>query len=139
MNETQPKQNRKVILGAIIAAVLVIAALAAAYFIFSPKPAQGSKAITVVVVDNNGKEKSYSHKTDAEYLLGALKEIKGFEISGSDSEYGLFVTTVNGVTAGEGGSYWAFYVNDSYCNYGVDSQPVYDGDAFRIVYEVWAG
>ncbi|MBR6381239.1 MAG: DUF4430 domain-containing protein, partial [Lachnospiraceae bacterium] len=32
-------------------------------------------------------------------------------------------------------AYWAFYVNDEYCQYGIDSQPVADGDAFKIVYE----
>ena len=34
--------------------------------------------------------------------------------------------------------YWSFYVNDEYCNYGIDSQPVHDGDKFRIEYTVSA-
>ena len=46
------------------------------------------------------------------------------------------VVEINGVTADYNvdQSYWAFYVNDEYCNYGVDSQPVADGDVFRIEY-----
>ena len=54
------------------------------------------------------------------------------------SEYGLMINTVNGVTAdyNADGSYWAFFVNGEYCNYGVDSQPVNDGETYTIAYTV---
>ena len=32
------------------------------------------------------------------------------------------------------GAYWGFSVNGQYCNYGIDEQPVEDGDAFVIAY-----
>ena len=32
-------------------------------------------------------------------------------------------------------AYWGFYINGEYCSYGIDSQPVSDGDIFEIVYE----
>lgn len=68
-----------------------------------------------------------------------MEEADGLEFSGTESEYGLMVETVNGVTAdfNVDGAYWSFYVNGTYCNYGVDSQPVEDGDAFQIKYEVY--
>ncbi|MEE0967314.1 MAG: DUF4430 domain-containing protein, partial [Bacilli bacterium] len=46
---------------------------------------------------------------------------------------------VNGVTAdyNTDGAYWGFYVNEEYCNYGIDQQPVNDQDAFQIVYTIY--
>lgn len=103
---------------------------------FAPSTQEGSKSITIEVVDDKGEKTSYDVKTDAEYLRGAMEETKGLEFSGDDSEYGLMVIVVNGVTADYNvdGSYWAFYVNDEYCQYGVDEQPVNDKDVFKIEY-----
>ena len=59
-------------------------------------------------------------------------------IPGSDSEYGLFITSINGITAdGSDGAYWSIYVNGEYGQYGADSQPVNDGDAFSFRYETF--
>ena len=67
-----------------------------------------------------------------------MEEAKGLEFDGTESEFGLTLETVNGEnTDFNNGSYWALYVNDGYCNYGIDSQPVYDGDAFQIVYTIY--
>lgn len=48
----------------------------------------------------------------------------------------MMVETVNGVTAdwNVDQSYWAFYVNGEYCNYGIEEQPVANNDTFQIVY-----
>ena len=53
-----------------------------------------------------------------------------------DGPYGPMLLSINGEFAefNTNGAYWAFYVNDGYCNYGVAEQPVEDGDAFQIVY-----
>ena len=129
------KTNRKVVIG-IAALAAAIALLAVIFFVFREKPVEGSKAITIEVVDNEQKSVTYDVKTDAEYLRQAMEEAKGLEFSGTESEYGLMVTIVNGVTAdyNVNGAYWSFYVNGGYCNYGIDTQPVLDGDAFRIEY-----
>ena len=65
-----------------------------------------------------------------------MEEADGLTFEGTESEYGMMINTVNGETADYSidGSYWSFYVNEDYCNYGIDSQPVVDGDAFKIVY-----
>lgn len=131
------KSNKKIIIG-IIALIAVIAVLAAVYFIFREKPVEGSKSITIEVVNQSSESENYQLKTDAEYLRQAMEETEGLTFSGTESEYGMMVETVNGETAdyNADGAYWAFYVNGEYCMYGIDSQPVEDGDAFSIVYTV---
>ncbi len=138
MTETK-KTNKKALFG-VVALVAVIAVLAAVFFTFREKPVEGSKAITIEVVDNAQASTVYELNTDAEYLRQAMEEAEGLTFSGTESEYGLMVDTINGITADYSvdGAYWSFYVNDAYCNYGIDSQPVEDGDAFLIRYEVFA-
>lgn len=136
MAETK-KSNKKVILAVAILAV-VIAAMAAVFFIFRPKPAEGSKEITIEVINKAQESKVYELKTDAEYLSQAMEEAKGLEFSGTESEFGLTLITVNGEdTDFNNGSYWGIFVNGEYGMYGVDSQPVYDGDVFQLVYTVY--
>jgi hypothetical protein len=128
--------TKKILLG--IVAVVVLACLfVLAYNVFSPKATQGAKAITIEVIDDADKSTTYEIHTDAEYLRGAMEE-SDIEFSGTESEYGMMVETVNGLTAdyNADGAYWAFYVDGEYCNYGIDSQPIEDGEAYQIVYTV---
>lgn len=129
------KTNKKVLFG-ILALAAVIAVLAAVYFIFGEKPVAGSKSITIEVVNKARETTSYEVKTDAEYLRQAMEEAEGLTFSGTEGEFGMVVDTVNGETANfnTDGAYWAFYVNEEYCNYGIDTQPVMDGDTFTITY-----
>lgn len=133
------KNNKKVVLG-VVALVALIAVFAVVFAFMREKPVEGAKTFTVEVVDNEQKSTTYTGHTDAEYLRQALEELEDFRMEGSEGDYGLYVQTVNGVTADNSvdGSYWSFYVNGEICNYGVDTQPVEDGDAFKIVYEIYA-
>lgn len=128
--------RKKIILGISILVVLVVGAIFA-YKIFSPKPVKGSKSITVTVIDDKGTSTTYEQTTDAEFLREALEEIEALTIEGEESEYGLFVKTINGVTADYdvNGAFWSFSVNGELCNNGIETQPVYDGDSFEISYE----
>lgn len=121
---------------AALAAVVLVAVMAVVFVLFREKPVEGSKAITLEVVNQAEQSKVYNVKTDAEFLRQAMEEAEGLTFSGTESEYGLMVTEVNGEKAdySVNGAYWSFYVNGDYCNYGIDTQPVEDGDAFRIVY-----
>lgn len=125
--------NKKIII-AIIAFILVIAAVAGAYAVFGPKTAEGSKAITIEVIDNKGESKKYEIKTDALYLADAMEDA-GITYEAQDT----YVNTVNGITAdyNKDKSYWAFYINDTYCNFGIFEQPVNDGDSFKIEYTIY--
>ncbi|MDE7435740.1 MAG: DUF4430 domain-containing protein [Lachnospiraceae bacterium] len=122
------------------ALVLLIAVLACVYYFLGPKGTEGSKEYTLKVVNDAGETTAYTGHTDQEFLRPALEELQeaeDFTIEGEESEYGLYVETVNGVTADYAvdGSYWALYVNDEYSNYGVDTQPVTDGDTYTLRYE----
>ncbi|MBQ7954905.1 MAG: DUF4430 domain-containing protein [Lachnospiraceae bacterium] len=138
--ETKKTSNKKVVLG-LIALVAVIAVLGIAYAVFGPKTTEGAKAITIEVIDNEQKSEVYELNTDAEYLRQALEEAKavGLTVTGTESEYGLTIITVNGVTAdfNVDSAYWSITVNGEYGMLGADSQPVTDGDEFQLVYTVY--
>lgn len=136
MSEATNKGNRKKIVIAIAVLAVIIAVFAVVYAVFSPKAVAGSKEITIEVVDDEQNSNSYTVKTDAEYLRQALEETEGLTVEGTESEYGLMVETVNGVTANydADGAYWSFYVDGEYCSYGVDEQPVEDGQEYQIIY-----
>ena len=125
---------KKKIIGAVVLVVLV-AAMAFSYSAFREKPVEGSKAITMEVVDDNGESTMYELKTDAEYLADAMKEAK-IPFETSEGPYGLTVDSVHGIGGvfGVDPGYWGFFVNGDYCNYGISEQPVEDGDEFQIVY-----
>ena len=127
--------SKKKILG-VVALVAVIAVMAVLYFAFGAKSVEGSKSITIEVVNSKGESKVYEVKTDAEYLSQAMDEAKGLEYTAVDGMYGLSVETVNGESAvyDVDKAYWAFYVNGEYCNYGISQQPIVDGDTFKIEY-----
>lgn len=138
--EKKQSDRKKIIIGAVILVVL-LAAFAIIYVVFGPKAAQGSKEYILKVVDDNGETTEYTGHTDAEYLRGALEELEKSDdltIEGEESDYGLFIDTINGVTAdySKDKAYWALYVNGEYGNYGVDSQPLTDGDIYSLVYEI---
>lgn len=97
------------------------------------------KSITVSVVNQDGSTEEFETQTDAEVLYDALLTIDGFSIDGYETDWGYYVTTVNGVFADydTDGSYWSLYVNGEYGSYGVDSQPVADGDNYTFAYETY--
>lgn len=133
------KKMKKKHIIALVLAVVLAAGMLLAWSAFSEKPTEGAKEITIEVVDNEEKSTVYEVKTNAEYLIGAMEEAEGLTFDGSEGQYGFTVSEVNGVVADftVDSSYWAFYVNDEYCNYGVSEQPVNDGDAFKIVYSTY--
>ncbi len=132
----EQKKNKKKLIA--LAVVLVACLLGAGiiYMLNRPGTSAGAKTFQVTVIDNENVSTDYEGHTDEEYLRGALEQLEGFSMSGTESEYGLMVEVVNGVSAvyDVDNAYWSFYVNDEYCNYGVDTQPVNDGDHFKIVY-----
>ena len=121
---------------AVVALILVAAALIVVYKTFGPQTSEGSKNITITVVDAAGKETIYELKTDAKTLKEAMDEAEGLTYGGEDQGAGFLVDTVNGVRADYtlDGAYWSFLLNGEWCNYGIEEQPVNDGDAFSIEY-----
>ncbi|MCR5033236.1 MAG: DUF4430 domain-containing protein [Lachnospiraceae bacterium] len=135
------KKSTKIIIAA-VAVVAIIAIFCGVYFANRPQAQAGTKAYTVEVKDQDGNVKSYSGKTDAEFLRGLMDELAAagdFSYTGSDGDYGLYIESVNGITAdyNTDGAYWSIYVNGEYGMYGADQQPVADGDTFTFAYEVY--
>ena len=130
--------TKKIVIGVVCLAVLV-ALFAVIWNKFGAKPTAGAKNITVEVVNSEGEATDYTLDTDAEFLRQAMDELgdKGFSYEGTDSEYGIMISTINGETAdyATDGAYWSLYVNDEYGMYGADSQPVADGDKYTWKYE----
>lgn len=140
-NKTNEKKfNSAAVILAAIGLVALIVIMTVLFLVFREKPVEGSKSISIEVISKEEISTKYELQTDAEYLRQAMEEAEGLEFTGSESEYGMMIETVNGELADYNvdGAYWAFYVNGDYCNYGIDTQPVEDGDAFSIVYTVYA-
>lgn len=96
---------------------------------------EGNTKFDFTVVDQKGQETQFEIHTDKETVGDALQELGLIE--GEEGEYGLFVKTVNGITADydKDGSYWAFYVNDEYAQEGVDATAVVEGAAYAFKVE----
>ena len=90
-------------------------------------------AFTVVVTDLDGTDTTFEYTSDAE-SVGAALLAEGL-IAGDESEYGLYVTTVNGITAdwATENAYWAFYINGEYAQTGVDSTEITEGATYSLV------
>ena len=127
-------KNKKGLIG-IIAVVAVVAVMAVCYTIFAPKASEGSKAITIEVVNAAGETTTYAVKTDAEFLEQAFADTEGLEITNEEGPYGMTIAAVNGERADfEDNAYWSIMVNGDYGMYGASEQVVNDGDVFQIVY-----
>ena len=92
------KKNNKGIIALIIVLVLAAAALVI-WQTNKRETQQGGKEITVNVDHLNGDDTTFTIHTDEEYLRGALEQEDIIE--GTESEYGLYVLTVDGETADE--------------------------------------
>ena len=129
----EKKNNKKGLIALVAVLVLAVAALIV-WLATRPEPRQGGKEITVNVDHLNGDDTTYTFYTDAEYVRGALEQEE--LIAGTESDYGLYITTVDGEEAvyEKDGAYWAFYVGEDYASQGVETTPVEDGATYSLVY-----
>lgn len=127
-------KNKKGILVLVLVLALAVAALVVSQAT-KPDTQSGGKTITVNIDHLDGDDTSYTIVTDAKYLRGALEQES--LITGTESEYGLYVLTVDGETADEAAQeWWGYSVNGAFAEFGVDSQPVADGDVYDFVLNV---
>lgn len=93
---------------------------------------EGETKFLFDVVDPDGKESHFEIHTDEKTVGAALLSL-GL-IAGEDSDYGLYVKTVNGVTLDydKDGKYWAFYVDGEYAATGVDSTDITAGATYTF-------
>lgn len=92
-----------------------------------------STDFTVVVTDLEGTETTFQYSSDEKYVGDAL--LKEGLIAGDVGEYGLYVTTVNGITADWDAdqTYWAFYIDGEYAMTGVDATEIVAGSTYSLV------
>ena len=92
------KKNKKILFG-VLGLVVAVVVLALLYINFRPQPkdAGGSKTITLTVVFADESTKEFTIKTNEDFLRGALEQEN--LIAGDESDWGLYVKTVAGVTA----------------------------------------
>ena len=90
-------------------------------------------AFNVVVTDLDGTETTFEYTSDAE-SVGAALAAEGL-IEGHDTEYGLYVDAVNGITAdwATENAYWAFYIDGEYAMTGVDATAITEGATYAFV------
>lgn len=96
---------------------------------------EGTKTFTVEVTDGEGKVTAFTVKSD-EQTVGAALLALGV-IAGEDSQYGLYIKTVNGITADydKDQTWWGFYVDGALAPTGVDSTDIADGSTYGFKVE----
>ena len=98
---------------------------------------EGQTAFTLQVVGADGQQTDFAIHTDEKTVGAALVKLE--LIAGEDSQYGLYVKTVNGVTADDKAKqYWAFYVDGQYAEKGVDSTEIADGATYALKLESYS-
>lgn len=128
--------KKKILFGA--AAVAVFCVLAAGLWGLwqssRPETAAGEKNVTVEVVHSDGSRAEFQYRTEREYL-GELLQAEGL-IQGEDSEFGLFVKTVDGesVDFDRDQSWWKLTCNGTDAETGADSVVLRDGDVYEWTY-----
>lgn len=123
--------SKKSLIVALIALVVVVGAFVGIWAATRPETQVGGKTITVTVVHKDAAEKDFEINTDAEMLRGALEQID--LVQGDESEYGLFIKTVDGYTADDTAQEWWCVTKGGEDVYtGVDTTPIYDGDQYEL-------
>lgn len=142
-------KKRLLSLVSLLLVVLLIAAATVCFSSCAPKTTEtgatitethtvgeGEKTITVTVVNDKNEAAVFTIHTNAATLRGALEE--NHLVEGSDSQYGLFIESVNGLRAdySANGSWWAIYIGSEMASTGVDGIELTDGGAYSIIYTI---
>ena len=93
---------------------------------------EGDTHFALTVTDLDGLSAVMEIRTDKTTVGEALLEHGVIE--GEDSEYGLYVTAVNGVTLDydTDGAYWAFYIDGEYAMTGVDATTIDVNSSYEL-------
>ena len=127
------KQSKKFTtpLIACAALIIVLITMLMVYNRFKPDTNQGTKEITVEVVIPDVKSEVFKIQTDSEYLRQALEEAS--LIKGSEEDFGLYITEVNGRIADNTNQEWWCITKEGAQIYnGVDTIPIADHDKYEI-------
>ena len=86
----------------------------------------------LVVEDLDGNKTEKEITTDKKTVGEAL--LSQNIIEGEKGDYGLYVTSVNGVSLDykKDGAYWSFYVGENYASKGVDQTDIVSGETYML-------
>lgn len=85
----------------IIFIVLMLVATLGVLFVSCEKENTGTKTITFVIGEGESQKVFSSYKTDAEFLIDVLSELKEdgeITFTSQESSYGVFLTEINGIS-----------------------------------------
>ena len=127
------KNKKRIITAATLVAIIAI--LLGVYAVTRPDAVEGEKNVTIVIVYQDGTEKTLEYTTDAEHLADLL--IAEGVIDGYESEFGYTVTTVDGIYLDweKDNAYWALYEGDAYATESAAGIVLIDGGVYKLVYE----
>ena len=124
-------KNKKVLIIAAVVLLVIAAVLLIVDRNRQPQTEQGAKTISVAVIMDGETTRELTIHTDAEFLRGALEQENLIE--GTESEYGLYVTTVDGIAADDAKrQWWCLTKGGEPVSTGVDTTPIADGDRFEL-------
>lgn len=122
-----------------LSAVIMLIAVIACSFIScekEEKTSAGEITITVAVVNKAGETSEHEIKTEKTNLADALLEAGLVE--GTNDQYGLYITTVNGEVADYDAdqAYWALSKDGEYLMTSASSTDIADGEHYEITYTI---
>ena len=124
------KQTMKRISALALVALLLLCSACGA----KPKDS-GTKELTVWVVHSDTSTVSYTFDTKADNLGQALEEQELVE--GSETEFGLFITAVDGEAADvDAEEWWSLSKDGEPLMTGADSTPIADGETYELVFMI---
>ena len=127
-------KTKKIIAGALL--LVLIAATLTVWFVLKPEAVAGDKTIEVTVIHADKSEKTFTIRTDAETLRGALEQEN--LVSGEEGEFGLYIKTVDGETADEAQQqWWCVSKSGEMLMTGVEEAMIADGEHYEITLSVW--
>ena len=128
------KKTRNMIIAVCVLIALVVGALLI-YNANKPAAQAGDKTITVSVVHGDESTKDFTINTSAETLRAACEEQN--LIAGDESEYGLYVKTVDGETVNEDNQeWWSITKDGEMLMTGVDDTMIADGEQYAFTFTI---
>lgn len=96
---------------------------------------EGAVSFPLVITDGEGNVVNVTVNTDEKTVGAALLAVE--LIAGEESEFGLYIKTVNGITADYDvdKTYWGFYIDGEYAMTGVDATEIVEGSTYSLTVE----
>ncbi len=126
--------NKKRLIAAAVALVVLIAVFAGIYLATRPASGAGAKSITVEIVHGDGQAKAFTDKTDFEYLGQWLLEEKLVTQEEYESGFYTLIDGESAVWSDEEHVYWALYEGEDYAMQGINETPLTDGGSYSLIY-----